>query len=446
MPTIPQKSIGRSLPSQNPVQASDASCVNAEEVAAYVYQAIEDGSRLLDSSNEASATTTALRRALIVAPLYTNDPNWAPLTSTATDVMLVHKMLVRYGYEERNIRILSDICGGFRGVADPTRENILSSLEWLTNNTQPGDFRFFHFSGHGERILQEKDTSQAKQARRVRTGRELTLPGDYERYELICEPERIMQQTIPERELAYYNEAIVTRYCEPRFGERGDCSSKIMDNELNQHLSNLPPNSTLTCIMDCCASGRITNSNTKARGAGFRGRPNQQTSMAPSGGPPLVQIPSQDDELEFLSGPSTPSNIVQAATQTLSGVVSTVTSLVSPAQIIMSAEIPVQERQMDHIRARTFVRTGCHQRQESYDSMEYNSGLFTRVFARALDTRHDNLKAGVIDYDTLFDQVSTEVAEQSFAMSTLQFVQLWTSIQDGNEDQVDVLLKSPVVI
>ncbi|KAG8728790.1 Ca(2+)-dependent cysteine protease, partial [Ceratobasidium sp. 428] len=431
MPAIPPNP-GRSIPGQTPIQASDASSVNAKEVAAYVCEAIAAGSRLLESTSETAGTTRTLRRALIVAPVYTNDPNWGRLPSTATDVMLVHKMLVRCGYQEKNIRILCDVCVGFRGVADPTRENILSSLEWLTNDTQPGDYRFLHFSGHGKRILQEKDISQAKQARRVRTGYEPILPGDYERYMPVPEPERITTQTLPEKELAYYNEAIATRYCEPRYGEPGDCPSEIMDREINQNLSKLPPGSVLTCIMDCCASGRITNSNTKVRGGGFRGKLSSQTSVSASGGPQYVQPPVVEKILEFPSRPSTPS-IVEAATRTLSGMVSTVASYVNPMQITMSEDIPVRERQMDHIRARTFVWTGCHQRQESFDHMEYNSGLFTRVFTNAVDTHFERLKAGVMDYDTLFSEVSQEVATQSFATSTLQFVQLWTSLQDGDE-------------
>ncbi|KAG9079775.1 hypothetical protein FRC06_007484 [Ceratobasidium sp. 370] len=205
MSTIP-RTPGQRLAIQNPVQASDASAVNGQEVTEYIRGAIAAGSWLPNPSDETLQTARVTRRALIVAPIYTNDPSWSVLNTTATDVMLVHKMLVRCGYEKRNIWVLCDICSGFLGLADPTRENILSSLERLTSNTQTGDYRFFHFSGHGEHTLQEKDIRHAKRARRVHTGSEPTLPGDYERYSSIREPQRITEQTIPEKELAYYNE------------------------------------------------------------------------------------------------------------------------------------------------------------------------------------------------------------------------------------------------
>ncbi|KAG2095485.1 peptidase C14, caspase domain-containing protein [Suillus discolor] len=35
----------------------------------------------------------------------------------------------------------------------PTRRNILSALRWLVKDAQPGDCLFFHYSGHGGRIV-----------------------------------------------------------------------------------------------------------------------------------------------------------------------------------------------------------------------------------------------------------------------------------------------------
>ncbi|KAG9080341.1 hypothetical protein FRC06_006762, partial [Ceratobasidium sp. 370] len=64
MPAVPHTS-GRSLTIQNPVQALDASAINAEEVAEYVYNAIAAGSRLPNPSNEALQATRVVRRALI---------------------------------------------------------------------------------------------------------------------------------------------------------------------------------------------------------------------------------------------------------------------------------------------------------------------------------------------------------------------------------------------
>ncbi|KAG8741251.1 hypothetical protein FRC10_003131 [Ceratobasidium sp. 414] len=41
--------------------------------------------------------------------------------------------------------------------------------------------------------------------------------------------------------------------------------------ELNAKIAKLPPESNLTCVIDCCASGRILNNSVKLVGAGFRG-------------------------------------------------------------------------------------------------------------------------------------------------------------------------------
>ncbi|KAG9088670.1 hypothetical protein FRC06_001929 [Ceratobasidium sp. 370] len=158
-----------------------------------------------------------------------------------------------------------------------------------------------------------------------------------------------------------------------------------------------------------------------------------------------VQTPTEEDEPEFPPS-SEPSTMVQATTRTFSGMMSTVTSTVNPTLITMTEDIPVQERQMDHIQAKTFIWTGCHQRQEAFDDMEYNLGLLTRVITQTFETHFDTLMAGAMDYDTLFCKVSGEVDAQSFATSTVQFVQLWTSLQDADESQVDALLESLVVI
>jgi len=34
-----------------------------------------------------------------------------------------------------------------------TKQNILNALRWLVKDAQPGDCLFFHFSGHGGRII-----------------------------------------------------------------------------------------------------------------------------------------------------------------------------------------------------------------------------------------------------------------------------------------------------
>ncbi|QRV83068.1 ICE-like protease (caspase) p20 domain protein [Ceratobasidium sp. AG-Ba] len=427
---------------QNPIAALEASAVSIGEIVAYICKAISDGSRLGTAS--ATPAPASKYRALIVAPVYKNHPGWSELESTAHDVMLVHKMLgksIRWGYEAKNIRVLCDVCGGYYGTNYPTRENILSSLQWLTENTRKGDSRFLHFSGHGDRILQEKDTSQAKQARRVMTGG-YSFPGDYERYVPTREPVEQFPFAYHESRLSVKS-AIITRYDPTGVAGSEIEASQIMDKELNELLSNLPPGSHLTCIMDCCASGRMLYNNTKLRGGGFRGR--MSTNAMATEQPPLDALifsaPISNVIAESTQeAPASPIAVVlQTAKRTFSGVL-------FPPKTVMTEDIPQRERQMDHIQARTFVWTGCHQRQESTVFEKYNSGLLTRVFTDTFDVHFDEIKAKQMSYDTLFGQVSKKVNAQAFTTGSLQFVQLWTSIQNTNEYQVDVLLQSPVAL
>ncbi|KAG8738384.1 hypothetical protein FRC12_016772 [Ceratobasidium sp. 428] len=392
-------------------------------------------------------------------------------------------MLIRFGYEKQNIRILSDVCGGFHGLADPTRENIFSSLDWLASDTAPGDYRFFHFSGHGERILQDKDHGQAKQARRVVTDRSLREPGALFDNELDMKgygatPTRITEQTILTEELAYYNEAIVTRNTELRPGEQGP-ASRIMDHELNNCLSKLPPESILTCVIDCCASGRILNTNTKVSGAGFRGRrdppvrrpeapqspqpsqsqpwpesqPQPQTESRPDSRPEPRPQPRPQSPPQFLPQPSPELNLNLAgsldgleeetnqeeliSSQVLNGSINIASELAEAISSVlpggvtsdvagessglalqrdfyikMQEEIPIKERQMDHIQAKIFGWTGCHQRQDTWghdDLQPYGWGIFTRVFTQAfeanlaaLTNNHQAHNGYVLNYNELF--------------------------------------------
>ncbi|QRV97215.1 ICE-like protease (caspase) p20 domain protein [Ceratobasidium sp. AG-Ba] len=382
----------------NPIAALDASAVSIDEIVAYVCKAISDGSRLGAASGNSAALSK--HRALIVAPVYKNHPGWSELESTAHDVMLVHKMLIRWGYEAKNIRVLCDVCGGYYGTNYPTRENILSSLKWLTENTREGDSRFLHFSGHGDRILQEKDTSQAKQARRVMTGG-YSFPGDYERYVPTREPVEQFSFACYEKQLSIKS-AIITRYDPTGVAGSEIEASQIMDKELNEHLSNLPPGSHLTCIMDCCASGRMLYNNTKLRGGGFRGRmsTNAMATTQPPLDAPLFSTPASTVMAESTQeAPASPIAVVlESAKRTFSGVF-------FPPKTVMTEDIPQREREMDHIQARTFVWTGCHQRQEAAVYEKYNSGLLTRVFTDTFDVHFDEIKAKRMSYDTLFGQV-----------------------------------------
>ena len=50
--------------------------------------------------------------------------------------------LERYGYHERNIRMLTDDASDPRLL--PTRKNIIRAMEWLVRDAQPNDSLFLH--------------------------------------------------------------------------------------------------------------------------------------------------------------------------------------------------------------------------------------------------------------------------------------------------------------
>lgn len=51
--------------------------------------------------------------------------------------------------KEIAVLILTD---DLQGAHKPTKANILAAIEWLVKDTQPGDSRFLHYSGHGSQV------------------------------------------------------------------------------------------------------------------------------------------------------------------------------------------------------------------------------------------------------------------------------------------------------
>ncbi|KAH7320354.1 caspase domain-containing protein [Rhizoctonia solani] len=443
--------LGAAIPAprglENMPVASYSNPSDRKELVAFIKRAMEDGNMLPNPAN----IEPARRRALIIAPQY-REPgqNFDPLPTTAADVKLIHELLVRSGYERRNIRILCDVCS-FNGRAHPTRENILQSLDWLVAGATEGDYRFLHFSGHGNRV--ETDSSKGKEGRIVKSGNWPMMPGAWDSelsFDMI-KSGRVVEQTIAESELVYYNEAIITRISEedePELSEEEELGSagKVWDQELNAYLSKLPKGCTITCIMDCCASGRILNLSRKLQGSGFRGKPTQQTTTIQPLMIPSFSSTSYNQE----NTPSSP-GIVSPTFSSMANIVSTMVNaipqMVRYARVAMQEGIPERERNMDGIQARIFAWSACHQRQLSWDSDDCTNGLLTQAF-----TETSIRLGGTIDsptrytYNTLFEEVSKLVAERR-AMSVYpapQFVQLWTSLKEESRTIETSLLDSPV--
>jgi hypothetical protein len=84
-----------------------------------------------------------LVRALYIGLNYTTIPQYQ-LQGCMNDIMR-SQILIKQLYPACNdVRTITDLT-----ETKPTKENILSAIEWLVSGLQPGQNVFFHFSGHG---------------------------------------------------------------------------------------------------------------------------------------------------------------------------------------------------------------------------------------------------------------------------------------------------------
>lgn len=185
---------------------------------------------LMTNKHEGQGT----RYAVLIGINYTSHRQ-GQLRGCHNDVHNIQKYIMDVGgVEESNITILMD-----DGEAtEPTRENIMQALDELCEKCNPGDTGFVHYSGHGGRIKDE-------------TGEDPTG----------------------------YNSTLVPL----DFDKRG--VGHILDKELYEHLvCNMPKDTSLTCLMDCCHSGTVLDLpyNFVADG--------EQTEMTPMEGFPFLKL------------------------------------------------------------------------------------------------------------------------------------------------------------
>ncbi|KAG8773768.1 hypothetical protein FRC12_002325 [Ceratobasidium sp. 428] len=394
----------------------------------YVFGAIRVGDNL--PNTDAGLRARVQRRALIVAPQYqVHFENYGHLPATLNDVCRMHKMLKQCGYEEANIRILVD------GLAtDPTSDNVLESLKWLVSNVQPGNYRFFHFSGHGTHILSTKD--KGKEALKIPEKRSNSLPLDHELSASSKQQyERVSELSAPKQEITYYNEAIITTFKPVPLLESltKDVTeyNMIRDSVLNEYFSQLPENSRLTCTLDvcdfieqtlrqanmqvlqCCHSGRMLNNNFKLAGAGFRGRSVYSSAQGNAPKEPMGDFTRMDDLMEQHNKQANQNPFPQYSFNTANASIPADSTSLSPdtstAQTLpvergkpapavaasappmahnytspplvskMTELLPAEEASRDKIKADMLTWSGCHQRQAAVDYTDSRGGLFTRV-------------------------------------------------------------------
>jgi len=138
------------------------------------------------------------KRAVIVG---INDYPSAPLRGCVNDVETMSNTLTQhFGFVPAEKRILTNKIA--------TTSNIMNALMWLTDDAQPGDILFFHYSGHGSRI--------------THTGSDVELNG-YD--EILCPVDLNWKDKM------------------------------ITDDDLRIIFDRVPAGVNLTIILDCCHSG-----------------------------------------------------------------------------------------------------------------------------------------------------------------------------------------------
>ncbi|MBK6997350.1 MAG: caspase family protein [Lewinellaceae bacterium] len=153
---------------------------------------------------------------------YPEQSGWQKINSS-NDAVLVHDVLLRQGFKEKDITILKD--------ADATRKGILRAIQkHLIDAAKPGDVLYFQFSGHGQQVADDN--------------------GD---------------------ELDGFDEAIVPFDSPMRFGEGGYTGQNLIrDEEIGQLFiqarKRIGLKGNLLVILDSCHSGTGTRAMAIARG------------------------------------------------------------------------------------------------------------------------------------------------------------------------------------
>ncbi|KAG8792532.1 hypothetical protein FRC12_005848 [Ceratobasidium sp. 428] len=128
---------------------------------------------------------------------------------------------------------------------------------------------------------------------------------------------------------------------------------------------------------------------------------------------------------------------LQSIIDVIQGVPHRVVQRICPPKITMEEKIPLEEREMDRIRANVLTWAACHQRQDSVPHPDNRSGLFTRLWTEAVDK--DTNRTMLIE--DLYNAISSKTLELGIKKNTWQYVQLWTSI--GYEDIATTVCSDP---
>src|SRR6185436_10601582 len=93
-----------------------------------------------------SESNTPEKRALIVAIGHYPQSSGFRNINSLNDIPIVQNALLKLGFKEKDIQIIKD--------ESATKKQIMDALEKdLMNNLKSGDIAYFHFSGHGQQVI-----------------------------------------------------------------------------------------------------------------------------------------------------------------------------------------------------------------------------------------------------------------------------------------------------
>ena len=95
----------------------------------------------------ATAQTTEKYALIVAVSNYAPSTGWNDLNAD-NDIPLIKESLKRQGFKEENIRVIVD--------KEATKTGILTAMQQqLIGKTKPGDICVFHFSGHGQQVMDD---------------------------------------------------------------------------------------------------------------------------------------------------------------------------------------------------------------------------------------------------------------------------------------------------
>ncbi|KAF8596588.1 hypothetical protein BDV93DRAFT_514009 [Ceratobasidium sp. AG-I] len=384
---------------------SSTSSVGADLVTKAVVEYLREAIRMGDRLPNTAHIGAAQRRALIVTPQYwENHPGSGcpELPLAINDAFRIHKMLVKYGYEQKNIRILADRIEP-DGLSDPSGNHVNESLDWLVQGSRPGDYRFFHFTGYGIRLKSE--VGKGKRAR--------VVPAEHGNdSEQTVTHSRIREQTIPIREIAYYSEALITSYRPPPlFWDvnaeeysviRDQC---VLDWTVNWYILIAKPHEP-----NLKYHFTFAGNNTKLAGDGFRG------------GKWPVPVPSPIDT-QMLQTPPQPGESLTPRSD----------------NVVMYEELHSVMKNWNEIKAKVTTWTTNRQYQGVGGTRYPKPGRFVRAFTQTAEDMILSPDHAPPSIGEVFKQVEMLMREDaSDRKSYMQYPQLWTSIRNDDGAEADL--------